>query len=187
MEISELLKGKEQDTRTTCTLTGEGHKALACLMEGFGITQKKIFTAVLSQESAVEAVLTLTKQTTDDLNVREIRKSLVISKKDLIFLNRICKEQGISRDRVIDSTMRFLAALLKKDQESRLKNHQKALARLTHIYQDLEDAEKEIAGYLLREDPILERYSKVIVVLGNLIRDIEVEISTGAAIDPDGI
>ncbi|MBU5612646.1 hypothetical protein [Geomonas azotofigens] len=187
MEISELLKGKELDTRTTCTLTEEGHKALTCLMKEFGITQKKIFAAVFNQKSAVETVLTLAKQTTDNFNGREFRKSLVIGKKDLVFLNRICKENEISRDRMIDSIMRFLAAVLENDQESRFKKHRKVLVRFTQLSQELVDVEKEISGYLLQDDPILERYGKVVVVLGNLISAIEEEIATGAVIDPDGI
>ncbi len=187
MEISKLMKGKEPDTRTTCTLTEDGNDSLTCLMDEFGITQKKIFAVVFDQPSTVETVLEFAKKTIDAPEQRQFRKSLVIGKKDLKALNEISKSQRISRDLLIESTIRFLSILLKNDKESRIKKHRQALDSLNELWGRMEDLEKEFAELLPEDDPILERYGKVVVVLMNLVHEIEAEISTGVSIDPEGM
>jgi hypothetical protein len=187
MEITKLTKGKEPDTRTTCTLTENGNNALTCLMDEFGITQKKIFAVALEQESIVKSVLELAKKTGDAADQRQFRKSLVIAKKDLKSLNAMSKTQGLSRDLIIDSTIRLLALLLNSDKESRIKKHKKALDSLNQLWGRMEKLEKEMAGYLPEDDAIIERYGKVIVVLMNLVHEIEAEMSKGTTIDPEGM
>lgn len=187
MEISKLMKGKEPDTRTTCTLTKDGNDSLTCLMDEFGITQKKVFSVVFEQPSVLETVLELAKNTPDAQDQRQIRKSLVIGKKDLRSLNEISKSHGLSRDLLIECTIKFLTVLLKNDKDSRLTKHKEALDRLNEVWGRMEQLEREITELLPEGDPILERYGKVVVVLMNLVHDIEAEITTGASIDPEGM
>ncbi|MBJ6799713.1 hypothetical protein [Geomonas propionica] len=187
MEVSKLIKSKEPDARTTCTLTKEGGDSLACLTSEFGLTQKRIFSSIFEQPSLLDAVLDFAKTIGDTPEQRQTRKSVVIGKKDLKSLNEISKSNGLSRDLLIESTIRFLALLLIKDKDGRIAKHKEALGRLNDLWATMGTLEKELFELLADGDPILERYSKVVVVLINLVNEIEAEIATGANIDPEGI
>jgi DNA-binding MarR family transcriptional regulator len=172
-----LPKPKGPEARTTCKLTDNGQKALNELTEEQGITHRNIFSLILEHDNFIESVL----QHISDKETSfkgDIRKSLVIGKKNLDQLNEISKKFGISRDAVIDAGVRLLRDIIRKQNEVTLANHAKALSTLQVLYAQAESVDDNLRSFLDDDDPVIENFSEICSVLFNLIMSIEKEFNS---------
>lgn len=178
---------KEPETRTTCTLSQEGSSALDNLMKGFGLTQKQVFDIFITKEGVNKDIIKFASIPESREIQRQVRKSLVITKKNLKILNEASEKTSLQRDVIIDFAFRWLVTLLETASEQQREQHKKALIALREIWGVLEKTEKELGSFLDEDNAILSRFGKVIVVLMNLVHEIEDSINNGTIIDPDGL
>lgn len=174
MDTNILSKiAKEPETRTTCTLSQEGNSALDSLMKIYGLTQKQAFDLFISKDGVSEDILSFATSPENSSLQREVRKSLVITKKNLKLLNEAAEKAGVSRDVLIDSAFRCLLKHLVDAFKQQNEKHKKALLILKDAWGYLEKKEKELQELLDEDDDILSRFGEVIVVQMNLAGDVE--------------
>lgn len=178
---------KEPEVRTTSTLSLEGSKALDCLMNNFGFKQKQVFDAFIGKEGVNADIINMASQSNSIQIERQIRKSLVITKKNLKLLNEASEKSGLQRDIIIDFAFRFLVVLLQNERKQEVEQNSKALLALNKLSLLQIKTEKELQGYLDEESSIHARMSNIINVTNNLIHEIENNIKNGTVIDPDGL
>lgn len=176
---------KEAETRTTCTLSVGGNTALESLTSDFGLKQKQIFDLITSQDIYSHIINTIPASST--LPILEIRKSIVVTKKNLKLLNEVSASSGIQRDIIVNRSFIYLVILLQQAKELQRDQHKKALVALNKLSKYQHQVEKELEGYLDEDDAILTRASKVISVLDNLIQEVQNSIKNGSEVDPDGM
>lgn len=117
---------------------------------------------------------------------RSVRKTLVISKESLGRLNKISKTFNIPRDLLVETLVRNVESGLKRSMEEKKKQHKKALEIIHNkFWSKAEEIEGELKEFLKDDDPILERFGIVIVIIMNLCSAIENELKEGTPIDPD--
>lgn len=176
---------KEPETRTTCTLSLEGSSSLDCLTKEFGLTQKQAFDLFITKEGINNDVMNIASAPNYIPPQRQVRKSLVVTKKNLKVLNNASEKTGLQRDIIVDVAFKYLAAALKMATVQQKEQHKKARAILNDLLDHLLKIEKDLQGSLHDSDEILSRFSIVIVVLSNLIHDIGKNIQNGTPIDPE--
>ena len=64
-------------------------------------------------------------------------------------------------------------------------NNKKAVEIVDELWGHTEKIEKTLNTFLEKDDPILDRFSKLIVVIHNLSNAIKAEIENGIIIDPE--
>lgn len=178
---------KEPEVRTTSTISLEGSKALDCLMNDFGFKQKQVFEAFITKEGVNADIISMASQSNSNQIQRQVRKSLVVTKRNLKLLNEAAEKSGLQRDIIIDFAFRFLVVLLQKEKKQEFEQNSKALLALNKLSLLQIKTEKELQGFLDDESPIHTRMSNIINVTNNLIHEIENNIKNGTVIDPDGL
>jgi len=116
---------------------------------------------------------------------RQVRKSLVVTKKNLKALNNASEKTGLQRDIIVDVAFKYLAAALKSATALQKEQHVKAHDTINNLLDQVLKIETVLQGSLDDSDEILSRFSIVIVVLSNLVNDIEKNIKDGTPIDPE--
>ena len=193
-EISEIMRrGPTQSVRTTFRLTKEGSEAMNWLAKN-DLKPKlliQLCAAIDTRDSKpkegtlIYSVLKSAEDITfSDLD-RSVRKTLVVSKESLGKLNKISKTFNIPRDLLVETLVRNVESGLKRSMEEKKKQHKKALEIINKFWSKAEEIEKELKEFLKDDDPILERFGIVIVVIMNLCLAIESELEEGTPIDPD--
>lgn len=177
---------KEQDTRTTCTLSQEGSAALDCLMNEYGLTQKQAVELCISNGAFKDDVINMALASNNKEMHRQVRKSLVVTKKNLKLLNETSEKIRMQRDVIIDFSFRYLVSAIKLASQMQKEQYQKALGILNNVTNFILEAEKELQGILEDDDAILSRFSTVYIVQSNLVRDVKDNVINGTNIDPDG-
>lgn len=164
---------KEPESRTTCTLSHEGNSALDSLMKIYGLTQKQVFDLFISKEGVSEEVLHFASSQDNSAIHREVRKSLVVTKKNIKILNETAEKANVARDVLIDSAFRCLLKLLVDAFKRQNEKHKQAHVILKEAWGYLEEKEKQLQDILDEDDEILTRFGEVIVVQMNLTGDVE--------------
>jgi hypothetical protein len=178
---------KEPETRTTCTLSLEGNASLDYLTKEFGLTQKQAFNFFITKDGINNDVMNLASTPNNISSQRQVRKSLVVTKKNLKLLNNAAEKSGLQRDVIVDVAFKYLATALKSATALQKEQHIKANETLNNLLDHVLKIETVLKGSLDDSDEILSRFSIVIVVLSNLVNDIENNIQNGTPIDPDGM
>ncbi len=194
-EISEIMRRRPtQSVRTTFRLTKEGSEAMNRLAKNYGLKPKSLIQLCVTIDTRdskpkegtfMYSVLKSAKDITfSDLD-RSVRKTLVISKESLGRLNKISKTFNIPRDLLVETLVRNVESGLKRSMEEKKKQHKKALEIINKFWSKAEEIEKELKKFLKDDDPILERFGIVIVIIMNLCTAIESELKEGTPINPD--
>jgi hypothetical protein len=157
------------------------------LTKEFGLRQKQIFDIFISKDGVNDVVLNMASTLNDSQLQRQVRKSFVVTKKNLKLLNEASEKTGLQRDTIIDIAFKFIIAMLQKETEQQKEQYQKALLTLNESLNCLLTTEKELQNNLDEEDAVITRVSIVITVLNNLIHVIEENIKKGTPIDPEGM
>jgi hypothetical protein len=166
-------------------LSLEGNASLDCLTKEFGLTQKQAFDLFITNEGINNDVINMASSLNNIPSQRQIRKSLVVTKKNLKVLKNATEKTGLQRDLILDVAFKYLAAALKSatalQKEQRIKAHD----TINNLLDQALKIESILQGSLDDSDEILSRFSIVIVVLSNLVNDIEKNITDGTPIDPE--
>ena len=179
-----------QSIRTTFNLTKETSEQIKSLVKDRGITVKELFEIlcfdifdILNEWFISEGVL---KKEEWKKKNRQVRKTYVISKRTFTRLNDLSKGHQIPRDVLVEhlfKTYQIVNKLhLKKIEESK-KNHKKALQIMEDFLSISSETRGKLREILIEEDPIVERFEHIDIVIHNLVSDIESEISDGTPID----
>jgi hypothetical protein len=116
---------------------------------------------------------------------RSVRRTIVVSHKSLKTLNDLAKRTQIPRDILVDQGVRLLKGVVEFGKEEEKKKHEKAFEMLDEFYKCADDLSRRLLEMLGDEDPIIQRFGYVTVLIDNLHSAIRAELDKGEPIDPD--
>ena len=184
----------KQSERTTFRLTKEADDAITWMTKSRGISVKETIDAMCTQylqktESGKSSFLTdliqLTKSRESQPQKESIRKTFVLSKGSLRALNKISKDNKVSRDLLLENLILSIEKTLKIFIKERPQKCEKALKPIKELGLEARAKKKELKEFLSEGDPILERIEICSLVIDNLISAIEGYLEDGTPIDPD--
>lgn len=196
--IMKAIKGDIADkvSRTTFRITQEANEALDWLAEHYGITLKSLIDILclnipddhkteFKENTFLSSVVKHAKDTDFKNLNRSVRRTMVVSNKALKILNGLAKSEQIPRDILVDQGVRLLKGVVEFGKEEEKKKHKKAFEMIDEFYKSADDLSRRLLEMLGDEDPIIQRFGYVTVLIDNLHSAIRAELDKGEPIDPD--
>jgi len=175
-----------KDVVATFNLTPECIESMVWLSKRFKLSKKKLFDSYWNTYD--ESLFNIFKEYEFDQiyhQIKRIKRSQRISKNSLGNLDKLAKKHKSKRDDIIILTFIFMRRANEIIQEKRNINNKKAVEIVDELWGHTEKIEKTLNTFLEKDDPILDRFSKLIVVIHNLSNAIKAEIENGIIIDPE--
>ncbi|MBC2702952.1 hypothetical protein [Desulfobacula sp.] len=178
----------KKSVRTTFKLSNKCINVLNKLLETHNIRPKELFDLICI-DNIIDSISDFQSNTTRKINkdssVQLIRKTFVISKGALRIFNKKSEEFKLSRDSVVERIILIYKALLDSVTEIERKKEKKAYSIISDFVQKADDIENKLECLLRNDDPILERFGLIIVIIQNLQMAIQSKLEDGVLIDPD--
>ena len=172
-----LLKSE----RTTFNLSNEAYELLEKLSKSYEITQKETLSLIMDDDELILITVEKIKSGTDEIAEDKSAKTKVISKGALEKLSNLAQREQISRDLLLEITLRELSDQLKKREE----NHKKALKIIKDSIKQDNATGKKLRDLLDKDDPILMRWDIIEIYKSDLETAIFNELKRGTPIDPN--
>lgn len=147
----EDLKGK-QSVRTTFKLPQQLIDLLTVIAKQLGIKQKSLFDQLVQDASILEQVALEAKQYSLKDGERR-QKTFVMSRSSLALLNRVAEQKKISRDLLVEISIRRLLPIIEIEIEKHMKRKTLLKDMKNYLHQGKVLLEK--TGDLLGEDDVL--------------------------------
>jgi len=164
------LKGK-QSVRVTFSLSEGCIDAISIIAGQMGIKQKSIFDYIAEDSEALVTVAGEIKQSGIETNGR-MKKVYVINRKSMDSLEKVSSAHHISRDALIEYSIKKLLPLISQEREKHDKR-KAFLSRMKHHFKTGEKLLAEIRKELGKDDPIIGRFSSVMADYETAKADIE--------------
>jgi hypothetical protein len=183
-QLSPINLEDKRSVRTTFKLSKQGSEALEAISKDNNISFKETIDMLCQKFLTIDVISRMRK--IDVKRELAVRKTYVISKGSLRTLNQISQKNGISRDSLLDWTLVMFEIMQTAVIGKIKKGHEEALKIVDQCRSALSAYEKKLKGVLtIPEDPILNRFGLVLVVLDNLQMAIEANLKENKGIDPE--
>lgn len=183
--VSKTSLSEKQSVRTTFKLSEDCINAIDWLLKTNNLKPKELFDLICSNDDLVNLAAEAAKKDDKNISVKHTRKTFVISKRTLRLLNKKSEEQTLSRDLIVEKLVLLFKALLEKHTEEEKQKEEEALSIISDFWTKAEEIENKLKDLLDDDNPILDRFSIVIVIIMNLVSAIESKLSNDVPIDPD--
>lgn len=174
------LKGR-QSVRATFRLPSRLIELLGIVASQLGIKQKSLFDQLIEDEDVLSRVAEQAGRYTLEEKERR-QKTFVLSKRSLKVLNAVARRQKISRDILVEVSIRRLLPVMTAEQE---KHRKRAL-----ILQDLEvhrqqgrDLLRKADKLLGRDDRVYDMVKRIVEVCEEKVSELEVIIEKGQSME----
>ena len=174
------LRGR-QSVRATFRLSEACIDAISILSAQLGIKQKSIFDHLMENSQVLKDMARDLENTEFDRHER-IKKTFVISRRSLSFLDMISSEHNAPRDALVEYSVRRLLPIIAKE---RIK-HEKRKDLLAEISNHFAKGERLLAKadeMLGSDDPIVHKLQTAMSVYKNAFGDIANFIERGKMIE----
>ena len=141
----EDLKGK-QSVRATFRLSQQVIDLLALIADQLGIKQKSLFDQLVEDATVLERIAKDDNEYGQN-RVERKQKTFVLSRSSLSVLNSVASKRNISRDLLVEISIRRLLPIIESEIEKH--NHRKALL-------------KEMEKYLKKGEVLLEKTEELL-------------------------
>ena len=178
-----LKSPKSKTIRATFTLSPEAIKALEELKEKHGITFGRLIDKLWV--SLMPLIINAAKELTPKNSKLAVRKTIVISGDAQKELNKASEDNKIPRDILVDSGIKMMKLLVEEIEKKSKSDHKRTSEIIGRFWSEAEKIEKTLQEFLDPDDPILERFGYVIVLISNLHMAIEQEMEKGTPISSD--
>ena len=178
---NEIRKSKE--VIATFRLSQNSLDAIDWLTVKLEITKKQLFNSIW--ENQADTIVDIIKRGSTNKDVERYKKSQRISKRCLENIIKISKRLNMKRDNVVESTFISYKYLYEFMIEKNIEKHKAALKLIDNFWGKAEKIEKQLSGFLEKNDPVLERFGLIIIHLMNLSLAIEDEIEKGILLEPE--
>jgi len=180
--------GEKQSVRTTFKMSPEAYWAKTWLANHWGGTEKDAIDQVTSFLGKVSPQ-TL-ESIEDQLGVHHrpdrMRKTQVLSKGALRFLESKAAEMDITRDDLLGRGLVVVEGMIKRALEEQFQNHSQALDLIRTHSEQAKKLERQLSELLGKDDAVYSRFSSITMSLINLIGAVETELEDGTPVDPNG-
>ncbi len=160
VEISEARLRGRQSVRTTFRLPVHLIEVLGIIACQFGVKQKSLFDQMIEDDAALDEIGEWVSSYTPE-NIERRPKTYVLSKQSLLAFERVATERQISRDILVEVSIRRLLPLLFAERE----RHSKRVKILGDMEQYLRQGQELLAktGRLLgKDDPVYEMVGRMV-------------------------
>lgn len=193
--VSRLRPEDRRSKRTTFKLTKESSKNLKNWAQEDGIKIKDQFEILsnlyevlteMETGSPGQVMIDFLKGT-EELKL-SVRKTYVVSEGSLDLIKKESRKRRVSRDIFLETLIRSymaLRSLKSKNLMESKENHPKAYEIIKSFSRHADQTEGNLQGILAANDPILERFGIVQVILMNLLSDIEEELEGGRQVQSE--
>jgi len=187
--VSKTSLSEKQSVRTTFKISENCINAIDWLLKTNNLKPKELFDIIGSNNDLVNFATEAAIKDEKNNSVKHTRKTFVISKRVLSLLNKKSKDDKgkpiIQRDLIVEKLVLLFKALLEKHTEEEKKKEEKAQSIISDFWTKAEEIENKLKDLLDDDNPILERFGLIIVIIMNLESAIEKKLSNDIPIDPD--
>ena len=175
-----LLKPKSRESvRTSYKISESVLEKLGSLKKFYNFTIKDIIDSFISHDKMITEAIEMIKKAEIKKIIDGTRKTYVISKRTKCKIDKISKENNISKDVLIT----YVILRFHIWHEGNMKKHKFAMEELIKFEKDFESFEKKLSTKLPPDDPISYGLSYIYNITENLINAIENEIENNAPIN----
>lgn len=183
--VSKISLSEKQSVRTTFKLNENCINVIDWLLKTNNLKPKELFDLICFNNDLINLAAEAAKKDDKDISIKQSRKTFVISKRVLRLVNKKSEEYGLSRDLFFENLVSLFKALLEKHTEEEKHKEKKAHSIISDFRTNAETVEKQLKEVIDDGNPILDRFSLVMVVVMNLAGAIESKLSNDIPIDPD--
>jgi hypothetical protein len=158
---STALKGK-QSVRTSFKLSDGCIQAINIIATQLGIKHRSLFNYLVEDTEALEALAHEIEKKDPHPN-KGIQKSFIVSRESLRIIDEMSAELNVSRDTLIELSVRRLLPIIEKEMESH-DRRKELLALVQNHYKDSKDVLNQIKKSVGEEDPIYKIYRDAVRV-----------------------
>lgn len=185
-EVVERVKfpEKQQLVRTTLRFSRKGHEAIKKLSKLQGEKIADIFDTAVEAYEILEGKI----ESFPELVNKEgetIRKTYIIRKNTLSKITDLAKKNRISRDQFIDTIARLLLVVVDSETARKTEKYRDALFDIINpFWEYAEGIGKKLEEKLGMNDPVVSRFSVILIHIMELSSDIDEFLSKGTPIEP---
>ncbi|MBD3377597.1 hypothetical protein GF406_21390 [candidate division KSB1 bacterium] len=184
-QVSKISLSEKQSVRTTFKLTEDCINAVDWLLKTNNLKVKELFDFLCSNNNLVNLAAEAVKKEDKNISSKYIRKTFVISKRVLRLLNKKSEEYRISRDLVVEKLVLLFKELLEKHTKEEKQKEEKAFSIISDFWARAEEIETNLKDLLDDDNPILDRFGVITIIIMNLVNAIESKLNDDVPIDPD--
>ncbi|MHA2010309.1 MAG: hypothetical protein ACXADW_18655 [Candidatus Hodarchaeales archaeon] len=183
---------KQSIVYTTFRLSPEAHAAIKDVAQSRNLTLIEVFDTLLSFIEEIEEDKTLnlfdfSEKKSKEKDYHRARKTYAMKKETAEKLKNFSKDKKISRDVLIDTTIRFLKALIDHMSSENRKKYPQILKDVIEPFSiEAEDIEMKLIEELGDNDPVRSRFGFITTMLMALAQEMEKSIEEGTSVDPYG-
>jgi hypothetical protein len=185
IEISEARLRGRQSVRTTFRLPVHLIELLGIIAGQFGVKQKSLFDQMVEDDAALDEIAEWVSSYTPE-NIERRQKTYVLSKQSLLALERVASERRISRDILVEISIRRLLPLLFAEREK----HSKRVKILSDMEQYLRQGKQLLAkteDLLGKDDPVYEMVGRMVRLGEEKVIDLADIVAKGRALEMVGV
>ena len=174
------LRGR-QSVRATFRLSEDCIDAISILSAQLGIKQKSVFDHLMEDAQVLKNMANELENKEFDRSER-VQKTFVISRRSLLFLDKISSTYNAPRDALVEYSVRRLLPIIARER----KKHEKRKELLADISNHLTDGEELLSKaeeLLGKDDLIANKMKTAISVYKNVFNDMAAFIEKGRIIE----
>jgi hypothetical protein len=184
LDLSKVIRA-EQSSRTTFKLSDIANQALDDLCKTFSLTPKNILKVIFAYQSITDDAIEQAKKSQNLNGIKLTRKTIVISKDMHLSLNRISRDNKVSRDDLLNALLINFKEFFKHQIEEEKEMVKKAKNVIADFNKYLSQVENNLRSLLPEDHPITIRFGVVAIITENLISAIDNKLEKNIPIDPD--
>jgi hypothetical protein len=154
---NEIVRLREmQSIRTTFNITKEGKEALDYLSEEYGLKPKEVFDELFNDDNRLLDAYKNIEKEFDTKVSNKVKKTYVISKKALRWLNKTSKEKHISRDLLVAIALSGYVQILLRKIGERANKEGKAIEIINKFNEVFNKTTQQLVDLFGEDDSIIE-------------------------------
>jgi hypothetical protein len=184
LDLSKVIRA-EQSSRTTFKLSAIANQALDDLCKTFSLTPKNILKVIFAYQNITDDAIKQAKNSKNISGIKLTRKTIVISKDMHLSLNRISRDNKVSRDDLLNALLINFKEFFKHQIEEEKEMVKKAKNVIADFNKYLSQVENNLRSLFPEDHPITIRFGVVAIITENLISAIDNKLEKNIPIDPD--
>jgi len=183
-DVLALPGAQKNIVRTTFNLSQKGHDVIGEIANTLNKKNAEVFESMMGIFNKIGNDLPLSSADAEN----KTRKTYVIDKKTLSAINKASKKSKIPRDILIDNLARTVKIIIEHLSSEKDKKYTDVLKKIINpFWIEAEKVEKILIKELGDDDPVVNRFGLIIVIIMNLAGAIESYLNNGEPIDPEDL
>jgi len=174
------LKGK-QSVRTSFKLPEISIQAINIVTTQLGIKHRSLFDFLVEDTDILEAIAKEIGRKNHNKD-KGIQKNFIVSRESLLVIDEMCEKLQVSRDTLIELSVRRLLPIIEKEMESH-RNRVAIFELVQNHYKDSRKVLKQIKECVGEEDPIYKIYQNTVNICKQVKTQVNDTISKGKVLE----